>query len=508
MGQQDTSIIEAILNDDREQLLEAWVGAQLACNGGRSDPLPEGELRTESQRFLDAVGDALAAGATVDDLDGPAWAEVRSLLAELSRARASQGFTPTETATIVFSLKQPLFAELQRRASGDAETLTGELWHATTLLDALGLFTADSWSRLRTRRAEAGVRTAALQWRTTFDAISDAVAVVDDDLVIQRANRAFAHLFGADPAAVGGRALVTVSPALHDQIRAPGADGELELEGRTLQVRCDDIAAEPEVGLTGQLVITLIDVTATRRAEQERAAALERERTISRTLQQSLLPERLPRHPRLRLDAWHLAAEKELIVGGDWYDVIEVEGCVWLVIGDVAGHGVAAAAQAGQLRHSLRVYAHEGFGLSDAIHRLNELVLGTQLTGMATVCIAALDYETDALRLIRAGHPPPLLVPRDGPPTLVEGQPGVVLGVPGARCEEFTLDLAQGDRLVLYTDGLVERPDESLDRGFERLLASVAGLDGLEALRDGLVSRMVDIDALRDDVALLLAERR
>jgi serine phosphatase RsbU (regulator of sigma subunit)/FixJ family two-component response regulator len=363
-------------------------------------------------------------------------------------------------------------------------------------------------SLLRTRRAEAGVRTAALQWRTTFDAISDAVAVVDDDLVVQRANRAFAHLFGSDPSALHGRAMVTVSPTLHDALREGEAHPELELEGRTLQVRRDAIPSEPDLGLSGQFVVTLSDVTAARRAEQERAAALERERTISSTLQQSLLPERLPRHPRLRLDAWHLAAEKELIVGGDWYDVIEVDGGVWLVIGDVAGHGVAAAAQAGQLRHSLRVYAHEGFGLCDAMHRLNELVLGTQLTGMATVCIAALDHDSDTLHLIRAGHPPPLLVPHDGPPTLVEGRPGVVLGVPGARCQEHEMALMPGDRLVLYTDGLVERPRESLDEGFQRLLDSAAGLDGLEQLRGGLVSRMVDIDALRDDVALLLAERR
>lgn len=363
-------------------------------------------------------------------------------------------------------------------------------------------------SLLRTRRAEAGVRTAAMQWRSTFDAISDAVAIVDDDLVIQRANRAFAHLFGADPAAVTGRALVTVSPALHDQLRDPDAVGELELEGRVLHVRRDAVPADPELGLAGHWVVTLSDVTATRRAEQERVAALERERTISSTLQQSLLPERLPRHPRLRLDAWHLAAEKELIVGGDWYDVIEVDGGVWLVIGDVAGHGVAAAAQAGQLRHSLRVYAHEGFGLSEAIQRLNDLVLGTQLTGMATVCIAALDHETDALRLIRAGHPPPLLVPRDGAPRLVEGHPGVVLGVPGGHANEFVLDLARGDRIVLYTDGLVERPGESLDQGFARLLAAAQDSESLAALREGLVGRMVDIAALRDDVALLLAERR
>src|SRR6478672_13245337 len=158
---------------------------------------------------------------------------------------------------------------------------------------------------------------------------------------------------------------------------------------------------------------------------------------ISRTLQQSLLPERFPRQDELHVDAWFVAAERGLIVGGDWYDVIDTDDALWLVIGDVAGHGVAAATQAGQLRHSLRVYAHEGFGLSEAIRRLNELVLGTQLTGMATMCIASLCLETGDLLLVRAGHPPPLLIRAGREPELFEGSPGVVLGVPGAVCQEY-----------------------------------------------------------------------
>ena len=101
------------------------------------------------------------------------------------------------------------------------------------------------------------------------------------------------------------------------------------------------------------------------------------ERSISRTLQQTLLPARLPGDPRLALDAWHVAAERELIVGGDWYDVIETAHGLWLVMGDVAGHGVAATAQAGQLRHSLRVYAHEGFGPAESVLAAERAVRAT-----------------------------------------------------------------------------------------------------------------------------------
>jgi serine phosphatase RsbU (regulator of sigma subunit)/CheY-like chemotaxis protein len=362
-------------------------------------------------------------------------------------------------------------------------------------------------SLLRARRAESDVRHAALQWRTTFDAIDDAVAVLSGDLVLERLNRSFAALFGTeDPGELVGRRLDELAPEL-PSIVASGGAGELQLGPRVLRVRHDAIPSDPQRNLEDQVVVTLTDVTAARRAETERAEALQRERTISRTLQQSLLPERLPRHPALHLDAWHLAAEKELIVGGDWYDVIETGGTVWLVIGDVAGHGVAAATQAGQLRHSLRVYAHEGYDLAEAVHRLNELVVGTELTGMATVCIAAVELETGALELVRAGHPPPLMIPAGGEPHLLEGRAGVVLGVPGARCEQFSGTLAPGDRLVLYTDGLIELPDESLDVGLGRLLDAARGVGGLRELREGLVERMVDIADLRDDVALLLAER-
>jgi serine phosphatase RsbU (regulator of sigma subunit) len=257
-----------------------------------------------------------------------------------------------------------------------------------------------------------------------------------------------------------------------------------------------------------RVVVTLADITAARRIEAERAESLAAERLISSTLQQTLLPERFPRDPRLELHAWHLAAQQELIVGGDWYDVIEARDSVWLVIGDVAGHGVAAAAQAGQLRHSLRVYAHEGFDLADSVWRLNELVTQTGLTDMATLCVVAVDHETAEVRMVSAGHPPPLLVPAASAPALVGGPPGTVLGVVGSTYDETRFALAAGDRLVLYTDGLIERPGEIIDEALERLVVAAAGVPGLEPLRVHLVDSLVGDVTPRDDVAMLLAERR
>jgi len=233
-----------------------------------------------------------------------------------------------------------------------------------------------------------------------------------------------------------------------------------------------------------RLVVTLSDVTAARRIERERAAALARERTISRTLQQTLLPERLPSDPRLALHAWHLAAEQELIVGGDWYDVIETRDGVWLVIGDVAG-----------------------LGLAESVRRLNELVTGTELTDMATMCVLAITHESDEVRVVSAGHPPPVLIPNDGEPRLALDRHGVVLGVVGATYAESTFVLAGGDRLVLYTDGLVERPGELIDDSIEQLVRECQDVPGLEPLRAHVVARLVGDTHPRDDVALLLAER-
>src|SRR4051794_11195731 len=273
-------------------------------------------------------------------------------------------------------------------------------------------------SLLRSRGLEAEVRIAAAEWSTTFDAISDAVAVLSADGIVMRANRAFRAIFGER--SVGRRV---------EAIEDAGSSGELVVGERTYSVRFDAVPSDTR---EPRVVVTLSDITAARRIEAERAEALAAERLISSTLQQTLLPERLPRDPRLELYAWHLAAQQELIVGGDWYDVIETREGVWLVIGDVAGHGVAAAAQAGQLRHSLRVYAHEGYELADSVRRLNELVTQTELTDMATMCILAIGHEAPDVRMVRAGHPPPLLLPAAGPPRLAPGEPGLVLGVVGA----------------------------------------------------------------------------
>jgi rsbT co-antagonist protein RsbR len=145
----DTSHVEAVLRADRAELLEAWMAEQLAAVTARPDLLSAGELRVEADRFLAALASAVAEDDAGGDITGAAWRDVRELLTDLSRTRATRGFTPTETATFVLSLKQPLFARVQAALADRPADLGPALWAATVLLDRLGLFTTEAYARSR-----------------------------------------------------------------------------------------------------------------------------------------------------------------------------------------------------------------------------------------------------------------------------------------------------------------------------------------------------------------------
>src|SRR4051794_6362066 len=143
---EDTELVAVVLREDREELLGQWVASQAEAPGLRSDLIGAGELRAESERFLDALVAAVASDSADADVSEGAWAPVREQLSELSRTRATLGFSPTETATFIFGLKQPLFARLRARVA-DADALTGALLAASVLLDRLGLLTSEAYLR-------------------------------------------------------------------------------------------------------------------------------------------------------------------------------------------------------------------------------------------------------------------------------------------------------------------------------------------------------------------------
>ncbi len=232
----------------------------------------------------------------------------------------------------------------------------------------------------------------------------------------------------------------------------------------------------------------------------------EREHRIAETLQRTLMPDRLPLLPGLEVAARYLPAAAEAEVGGDWYDVIPMgSGRVGLVIGDVAGKGLAAASMVGRLRSAMKAYALEGHDPPTAIERLNQLIwTEPDDAPMATMAYVVVDAAEGTLRWVNAGHLPPLLVAPGGA-RLLEGARSVPLGVvPHATYEQDSAELPPGATVLLYTDGLVERPREILDEGLARLAAAAAGAEvGAEGLCDRVLATLVPGGAASDDVALL-----
>jgi rsbT co-antagonist protein RsbR len=136
-----------ILQTTDSGILQQWIDAQQSATGMRSELLTRRELEEQSRKFLDGFRTAVEQGGV--DIHGPAYVPVRQLLADLSASRARQGYTPSETATFVFSLKQALFPHLQERFKSDPSGLAASLWEATAVLDQLGLFTTEVFQRSR-----------------------------------------------------------------------------------------------------------------------------------------------------------------------------------------------------------------------------------------------------------------------------------------------------------------------------------------------------------------------
>lgn len=148
MSNTTESIIPEILERDQDTILEEWLKEQAEAGLRRDDLMRSGELRSQSVELLRLITQATRQ-SVVAELDRPAWGEVRELLAQVSRSRALQGFSPSETATFVLSLKRPLFNRLRTKLKDQAERLADEVWCATLMLDRLGLFTAESYQRAR-----------------------------------------------------------------------------------------------------------------------------------------------------------------------------------------------------------------------------------------------------------------------------------------------------------------------------------------------------------------------
>ena len=142
------SKIADVVRAHEPEILREWISNQLAGERSRAGVISEESLREESTRFLRLLSAALTA-AGVESTQDPAWDEARAMLGELSRSRAIQGFTPSETAWFVFSLKRPIFSQLSAAHGNDADALSADIWRTTEVLDRLGLYTSETFQRGR-----------------------------------------------------------------------------------------------------------------------------------------------------------------------------------------------------------------------------------------------------------------------------------------------------------------------------------------------------------------------
>ncbi|HET9939174.1 MAG TPA: SpoIIE family protein phosphatase [Gaiella sp.] len=241
----------------------------------------------------------------------------------------------------------------------------------------------------------------------------------------------------------------------------------------------------------------------------DRAARYEGERSIAETLQRSVLPRSIPVLEGVRIAARYLPGTTALDVGGDWFDTLMLpDGRLGFAVGDVVGKGVRAAATMAQLRNGMRALTLDESDPGRTMTKLNRLLEGITDAPFATVAFLVVDPKAHTASLVSAGHLPPLVIDPSGATRYAEEGRNLPLGVDADMpLEAAELALEPGSIVVLYTDGLVERPDRSIDDGLERLAAVDVPADrDPEKLADIILEQLLEGDALRDDVALLVLE--
>ncbi|GAB3663673.1 hypothetical protein GCM10027589_27370 [Actinocorallia lasiicapitis] len=322
-------------------------------------------------------------------------------------------------------------------------------------------------------------------------------------------------IFGRSPAD-GPLTLEQVGERIHEEDAVPAeslmrsllgrreaADVQLRIR-RGKGVRHLRVMAEPVLDGSGEPTVLRClfqDVTKGRRAEQQLQASrrkveeqrrrLAEERELVVGLQRAVLPRRSASAlPGVEAALRYLPAESETQVGGDWYESTELpDGQIFLAIGDVSGHGLPAAEAMASLRNALLGLAFTGASPEVLLGWLNELMLHRQAALTATCVAGRFDPVTRTLVWAQAGHPPPVLV-RGGGAVMLEQPDGILLGASDEIAFRSSVTkLEPGDRLLLYTDGLVERRGRDLFTGFELLTKAAAACTG---------------DSLDDWVGLLL----
>ena len=302
----------------------------------------------------------------------------------------------------------------------------------------------------------------------------------------------------------------------------PGGTGELK------EVFLDFHMApsrDPQGEISGVLTYAA-DVTeqvVARQAAQDQAAAAEARyrdaRSVVTALQEALLPTALPVLPGAALAARYLVAGRDQVAGGDWFDAVPgADGTVALVVGDVVGHGVAASAAMGQLRAVLGDALATGDGGAEALARADAFAARNPLLRATTVAVVVLDPASGALRYSTCGQPPPLVIGVDGTTRFLEDTATGPLGTgsPPRLAEDV---LGPGELVLLYSDGLIERPHRTLADGMAELAKVAADAAANRSLPKGaapspeervcqLTVELLTRTGYDDDVTVLAAYRR
>ncbi|MGW5668046.1 SpoIIE family protein phosphatase [Micromonospora sp. NPDC003776] len=238
----------------------------------------------------------------------------------------------------------------------------------------------------------------------------------------------------------------------------------------------------------------------------EAQRSFDEEHRIAVTLQRSLLPRRLPEVAGLDLAVRYEPASAQTEVGGDFYELVMLDGHLLVAVGDVAGHSLHAATVMAELRHAVRAYAVEGHQPGVILDRVNELMRTLLPNEQATLCLLLLHPGSGLVRLASAGHLPPL-ISRDGRVEFVQ-HAAPLLGVRAPRPPDLEFVLPAGATLVLYTDGLIERRDTTIDDGLAALSVVAAEVDhDLDLFCQRLLVELAPPE-IHDDVAVVAVRRR
>jgi sigma-B regulation protein RsbU (phosphoserine phosphatase) len=284
-------------------------------------------------------------------------------------------------------------------------------------------------------------------------------------------------------------------------------------DGTRLPALINAVLRRDRSGTPRVIRTTVFDATDRRRYEQELVRARDREHEIAAKLQRSLLDGVLPQDDRFQLGVTYQPSDERLDIGGDWYDAFWVgDDTIGVVVGDVVGRGIAAAATMGQLRSAIRALASTGLEPGALLDSLDGYVRRHEVGQMATVAYAEIDLLAGTMRVARAGHMPPVVTsPGQAPRLVLDGSsaPLDAYNNPIAR-PHAEVALPDESLLVLFTDGLIERGDRPLSDGLDAMLGAldVRRDDAAQQLADDLTRAMLADRRTRDDVCVVALRLR